>query len=535
MRSSGAIITGIVLAALSFATLPVAAQKRAPKPARSDGAISQAIKAYEAKEYADAALAFKAIADRKGQDAQRAEFFLAKSLYHLKFYQGALTIFDQIVQAGTSHGYFDQTLEWLAQLAAQLPESAGIIEKVGHYDSAKLEQFNTKENQDLYQHILYLMGRYKYSKGEFTEAVRLFSKVNASSKWFARAKLFEGISHVQERRARPAIAAFRAIVDTDEAGTLEAGDDEDRLVDLAWLSMARVYYKAANKVDPTTGERKIDGRILGNAVESWNKIAQGSEYWLDATFEASWAFFLADEYSRSLGNVHTLTSPYFEDAYYPEAYVLKAVVFFYNCQMDNASATVQKFHEIYDPVQGKLQTVLAQNQDNQKFYQFLTDVRSGNANLPPAIQGIVSSALSDRELLRYLEYIRMLDAEEKRLNDMPASFKNSPLGGQVLQDIALAKSFAIDQAGDLARTRYTRLIAELQDLMNQADTVHVEILSYVRGQLSQEMQSQQLEASRTGRGDVEVDEEHQMWPFNGEYWRDELGFYRQQVTSRCGR
>jgi len=34
---------------------------------------------------------------------------------------------------------------------------------------------------------------------------------------------------------------------------------------------------------------------------------------------------------------------------------------------------------------------------------------------------------------------------------------------------------------------------------------------------------------------VEVDEEHQLWPFNGEYWRDELPFYRQQVTSRCGR
>jgi hypothetical protein len=34
---------------------------------------------------------------------------------------------------------------------------------------------------------------------------------------------------------------------------------------------------------------------------------------------------------------------------------------------------------------------------------------------------------------------------------------------------------------------------------------------------------------------VEVDGEHQVWPFDGEYWRDELGFYRQQVTSQCGR
>lgn len=535
MRSSGTVLGWIVVAALCTAVPLASAQKRANKQAPSSGAISEALKAYEAKNYQEAALGFKAVADRKGGDSQRADFFLAKSLYHLKFFQAALAIFDQIVQAGPTHPYFDQTLQWLGQLAAELPESAGIIEKVGQYDAAKLEQFNTKENKDLYQHILYLMARYKYNKGEFSEAIRLFSKVSKDSKWFARAKLFEGISHVRERRARPAIAAFRAVVDAHEDGTLNAGEDEDRLVDLAWLSLARVYYKAANKVDPATGERKIDGRVLGNAVEAWNAIEQGSEYWLDAMFEESWAFFLADEYSRSLGNIHTLTSPYFEDAYYPEAYVLKAVVFFYNCQMDNASAMVAKFHEIYDPVQGKLQTVLAQHQDNQKFYQFLRDVRAGNANLPPEINGVVSSALSDRELLRHLEYIRMLEEEEKRLAGMPPSFKNSELGGQILQDIALGKSFAIDQAGDLARTRYNRLIEELQDLMNQVDTVHVEILSYTRGQLSQEMQSQQLEASRTGRGDVEVDEEHQMWPFNGEYWRDELGFYRQQVTARCGR
>jgi hypothetical protein len=26
-----------------------------------------------------------------------------------------------------------------------------------------------------------------------------------------------------------------------------------------------------------------------------------------------------------------------------------------------------------------------------------------------------------------------------------------------------------------------------------------------------------------------------MWPFDGEYWRDELGFYRQVVVSKCGK
>ncbi len=193
------------------------------------------------------------------------------------------------------------------------------------------------------------------------------------------------------------------------------------------------------------------------------------------------------------------------------------------------------FHERYDPVNTELQAALAQFQDNQQFFEFLQRVRSGEANLSPRIRAIVASSLSDRTVLRHLEYVRLLESEEARLNQAPDEFKNSSLGSRILQDIFVAKSFAIDQTGDLARGRYSRLIDELNELMTQVDTIELEIATYQRGQLSQEMREQQTEVSRRGGLNVEVDEEHQVWPFDGEYWRDELGFYRQQVTSQCGR
>jgi len=40
--------------------------------------------------------------------------------------------------------------------------------------------------------------------------------------------------------------------------------------------------------------------------------------------------------------------------------------------------------------------------------------------------------------------------------------------------------------------------------------------------------------SRTARL-IQGDAEHVVWPFEGEYWRDELGFYRQPIASQCGR
>jgi hypothetical protein len=131
--------------------------------------------------------------------------------------------------------------------------------------------------------------------------------------------------------------------------------------------------------------------------------------------------------------------------------------------------------------------------------------------------------------------VRLLDAEEARLGSSATEFQNSPLGDRIRQDILVARSFAVEQTGDLARGRYTRLIDELNELMTQVDTVSLEIDTYRRGEISAEMEEQQRELQRSGGLQVNVDEEHQMWPFDGEYWRDELGFYRQQVTSQCGR
>lgn len=521
-----------------FTTEDSGAPAAPPAEGPPSEALANALRLYQQERYMEASVQFQRVVGGETDDApanvQKAQFFLGKSLYHLRYYQSALAIFDEITQQGQGHIYFGQTLQWLAQLASQLPEPAGIIERVGRYGTDQLDQFNTPESQDLYNELQYLMGRFKYGQGEFEEAIQLFGRVDRQSRYYVNAKFFEGISHIRLRRASPAVDSFRAIIDAIDGGVTGV-DDTERMRNLAWISLARVYYTAANRTDAETGERAIDGRLLGNAVEAWNRVSQNSEYWLDALFEESWAFFLADEYARSMGNIHTLFSPYFDDAYYPEAIVLKAVVFFSACQVANASAMVSQFHERYDPVAQELNATLEQFQDNTQFFEFLRRVRSGEAELSPRIRGIVATALSDRTLLRNLEYVRLLESEEQRLEQSPAEFKNSSLGARILQDIFVAKSFAIDQTGDLARARYNRLIDELNELMTQVDTVELEIATFQRGQLDAEAQQQMTELARSGGLQVTVDEEHQMWPFDGEYWRDELGFYRQQVTSQCGR
>ncbi|MFO8070669.1 MAG: tetratricopeptide repeat protein [Polyangia bacterium] len=524
-------------------------------------ALANALRLYQQEHYAQAAVQFQRIVQGQTGDqpanVQKAQFFLGKCFYHLGYYQAALGVFEEIAMMSTGHLYFQMTLQWLAQLSRELPEPAGIIGLVGRYgDSISvLQEFNKPETKDLYNELLYLMGRHWYQQGEFAKARDFFLEIDRSHDFYVNGVFFTGITFVRERQAAPASKAFLSIVDKYE-DILFLSDEEERFLNLAWLSLARIYYSTKH---------------WDSAIEAWGRVPQSSEYYLDALFEESWAYFQVDHYDRALGNIHTINSPYFEKYFYPESVILKAVIFFEQCLYDDAQATVARFTERYEPIQAELQAALAQFQDNQQFFDFLRHLReviekegesaalSGSASasvgtggvqaqagaqqqsqsimgFSPELLSIIAGALDDRTLLRNLEYVEVLDGEEQELAKMPSQFVNSAAGIRIQQDINTAKAVAVDNTGNLARSRYERLLAEIQDLLNQTTRVEIEILKALRGELDIEIQTES-ELSGPVAQDVEIssDAEHVIWPFEGEYWRDELGYYRQPVASRCGR
>ena len=340
---------------------------------------------------------------------------------------------------------------------------------------------------------------------------------------------------MQLRKSVPAVKSFQKIVTAIDDGA-EGVDDEHRMRDLAYLSMARTYYSASVRLDDNNVPT-IDANKLSAAVKYWNRVDVASEYWLDALFEESWAYFMAGDYPHALGNIHTIESPYFPNSFYPEANVLKAVISFTICQYEDATTTVARMKKKYEPIKKELEAVLNRFKgegSEAKFFEFLKDVRAGKATLAPVIRPVVENALSDRQLLRNLEYVRVLDEEDGRFKKAPSSFRNSPIGNDVTDALNLARDLAIRNAGALARDRYQRNLDELREHLRDAAKIVIDITAAERNKLDQAVITGQLskEESKT-YGQVTPDAEHVLWPFDGEYWRDELGFYRQVVVSKC--
>jgi hypothetical protein len=468
---------------------------------------------------------------------QLAEYFLAISLYRLKFYQASYAIFS-VIADNPSHLKFKETLLWLAKLATQLPEPADIIERVGKYSDEQVGRFDNEQQRDLYWQLNYMLGRYKYRNRQYEESIRLFQMVDRRSDYYVKAQFFTGISYVQLRKSVPAVKAFQRIIDALDEGVTGV-EDEDRMRDLANLSIARTYYSASIKLDAETNAPTVDERHLSAAVKYWNSVQPSSEYWLDALFEESWAYYMAGQYPFALGNIHTIQAPYFPTAFYPEADILKSVIYFFNCNYDAAVTVVARFNKKNTPIKDALtQTLKRFSGENQEeeFFKFLLQVREGKASLDPKIKPIVEAALSDRQLLRNIEYVKLLDEEEKRFKASPPSFQSSGLGQQVSDALKLARDLAVRQAGELAMQRYRRNVEELNEHLRNGEKILIDVTAAQRNIIDQKITANNVtQAEAKIYGVVKPDEEHVLWPFNGEYWRDELGFYRQVVRSACGR
>ena len=515
------------------ATRPAITYSNEP-PAKAGPAtktLERALKLYDAEDYPMASIELnKVVEGQSGDDEgnkQRAEFFMGKALFNMKYYSASLSYFDRIVQKGPSHRYYAKTLQWLASLSRFLPESAGVLEKIGKYTRQDLDQPALDPVKD---ELYYLLGRYHYSKGNFADAVSLFQAVPEKSEFFPKAKFFEGITFVRENKGKNASDAFKAIL-----RKVKQYDDPDKVPkalkefeELANLSLGRVFY--------TTRQYDL-------SIKYYEKLpgpdARGgaSPDWLPSLFEASWAYFQKDGDSKALGNIHSINSPFFETEFYPESYILKAVIYFNRCNYDRSAEAIAEFNDVYPALKKEIDEILAKYPDNAQFYDYILKIKSGEAGLSERLGHAAEGALYDRTLGKNIDYVNELDRELKALDKADPAWKSTAVAGNILQDLTLQKSLAANEAGNLARQRLQRLSTEIQELVKQAIKIEYETLNAQKGQLTAGLSADQklLNPNAKNYNVIQIDDEHQQWPFRGEYWRDELGYYRFKVQNKCGR
>ncbi|MHB8419857.1 MAG: adventurous gliding motility protein GltC, partial [Myxococcales bacterium] len=493
--------------------------------------------------YAEAALAaYGAMQDATStSQVTESEYLLAKSLYKMKMYHAALRHFSRVLARGERGRFFKPSLEWLFFISRKTVDDSIVLDDVARYANVEFPARYQSE-------FRYLLARYYMERAEalfqaaqvadgrasLKEAQRLVEMVPNTTGYFAKARFLAGTAAYQDAEVDaqagvpapasallPALAAFKEVVRVTNPRSATAIADW-RTRDLAFMNLARIHYEA---------------RQNRNAIYYYGKVQRGGEQWLEALYEAAWAYYRMGDDEHALGNMITLHSPFFANEYFPESLTVKAIIYYENCRYDEASAAIDEFDRIYGPVQQELERITSRDQPPEAFYDLLDEIqrkqRKQGSN--PLLDRILKLALSDEELRRRNSSIQELETEMDGIGARPEAFRYSDLAKSVLEELKGERQAALNRAGQIARAKLEQERDELKDLLGKALRIKFETQGKQKELLELKLAGQvaKPEEIRRYRYTVAVGDDDEYWPYEGEYWRDELGTYQYTLTKGC--
>jgi tetratricopeptide (TPR) repeat protein len=440
------------------------------------------------------------------------KYILGTALSELDLNQIAAFQFVEVIKNGNSH-YVKQAIEKLSLAADKLGDDTLLNYAVS---KVHVEDFPASQ-QDL---IMFRLGEVKFKNNQYAAAINLFSRVSEKSRYYFLAKYNKGLALLDSKNPNEAVKVFKSLV-ANRASTEVT--DTNKIV--AQLGLARAYYQATD---------------WENAIEAYREIPRDHILWHDALFESSWAMLRAAKFRSALSNFQSLHSTFYEESYIPESLLLRSIVYLYICKYDEMAKVLDLFVKTYGPIRTQIGEFLKLNKDPMIYYNEIESAYNIKNNISSAGHPRLSlkidfNILREGDVKRAFSYLKLLSAERAKLDSLPSVSKSSV--GAVGRKI-LANRFrnAKISVGEMVKSHMVNIRSELHDLYEQADFIRYEMMNGEKEQLKKKIAGKDAPrgmANEKMDRNVYVQNGYEYWPFDGEYWLDEIGNYHYLGNQSC--
>jgi tetratricopeptide (TPR) repeat protein len=480
--------------------------------------IEQALRDYKSKDYEEAALGFYDVLakDANPDNRDQAQIYLAETLKKMDLLLPALYYYQDIFTTGRQNRYYVNAVEGLLDVQKALHDPVFVPVVIdANFDPEGFGQLSP----DKIAAVNYMIGEFSFRRGKNADAKAFLEFVPPESAYHQKARYLLGILAVRQGKAEQALEHFKAIIDNIPADTGVAEDLSVR--HLALIAAGRVAYGL--------------GRF-GESTKYYGQVPRYSDEWFSALYENAWAYFRqasategaesALYYGRSLGELQSVVSPYFQKRHVPEAYVIQGTAYFANCQWDRVRRAVDRFKRTYEPMEATLKQYLAQNHQPVEFYRDVVQGGGGKFD--------VELAREVRRSKRFLDYHYMLthmDWEQKHLGEINL-WRGHSLQDSAKDIIGKQREQLEPVVGAWVKRRLQFLSAQLLNFQNQINILDFEVTDAERQWLEQGKEILKGRRARLPRPDVPSDQ-WQHWSFDREFWRDEVGYFQHTLRSEC--
>lgn len=487
---------------------------------RCDTDVDDAVSALKAKKPLGASKALFEIKESAACPSleSKVDYYMGRALLDLDMIHGAQHYFMLVVARGPENPYFKYALPKLVSIARTTGDYTDLMRIVPRIPP---DQYPRQARNILY----YLMGVRLYEQGQLSEARSYFGQISTKSEFYLKSKYFEGVIFNEQGRLKSAVRSFSDVVrDADGVDIYSERDKEmiDRLTDLSIINIARIYYSI----------QRFD------EANSWfDKVPRDSEYWPQALFEQAWTMFMLNELNSALGKVLTVRSPFFADHYFaPEADIVRALTFFNLCEYGQVEKELLAFESRWKPVVDELKAVTSKYRSEEgkkladEVYVAYLEGGQKSSVLPVSL---FNSILQNVDLASLVLHVDLMDEEEARIDAQKALWKDS-VGLHLKKVLEEDRVRYKRRAGLVLLSEMARTANYVNDLQAQSKIIRFEVVSAQGRDYAYKMRNPDL-VDTAGALDLDFATavDFTYWPFNGEFWQDELGYYQYTEQASC--
>ncbi len=289
-------------------------------------------------------------------DPKRVEatYLLAESLYETGDHVVAQQYYEKLLAKNEITG------ERRGVAVVQLIEIADLLEDRPLLDKY-VEMYNKLPPEEQPSDGSYTIGRAYYRRGDLKRAKDYFSMVREGQPGYQKSRYFLGAILVKQGKPQDALPVFETVIETTPAN-----EEDQRLVDLSRLAVARVYY---------------DEGKLEESAEAYKAIPVESDLYQTALYEQAWMLVRDKKFddAANMLELYLLLEP--SEFIKAEGRLLRGDLYMRKQEYERAQGEMQTVSEEFVPIYDRISQSVDDTPNAQAYFHQLTDADEDDEQL----------------------------------------------------------------------------------------------------------------------------------------------------------
>lgn len=455
--------------------------------------------------------------------------------------------------------------EWQEKATLALVKHITVLE---NSDIALIDPLVQKYEVDVTKNDDYQITRAKHysSKGQLGLMEDALMYIGETSPKYPESLLLSALFNYRQNKIDEAVINLETLMKVTN------GQKTSQIRAVGALTMARIQFQKS---------------MYKEAFQSYLKVDKSSPLWLQAMVESAWTQILGEDYEGAAGNMFSLHTDFFKNAFSPESYVVRTVGYLNLCQYGDGVQVLNEMRQKYSPWKQKLESYKTSHKASIAYYDTVKSWAK-NSDLKE-VDGLPRSFIVElarhpgfvsiqKQINNYEDEIQrfnnisltllktekdLLEKQTEANKQLVAAKKQSPTSSQVQDAEKKLLSYRIQyhiakkartsiknlrttgiariekekdelrqQAGKVLSDNYSQMVAGLNRVLDQNDVLQYELYSGAGEHIRYQMAGGEVNAKE--RPELKVEKEKSLnWKFKGEIWEDEVGHYRSSLKNVC--